>query len=281
MPAKNALTNIPYTLNDVKLGTLVPSVAKPNQDTMGPVRELKEGSDYRWRDQSNPKFEMTEERSGFLAAHLTRFFSASAASSDATSNSLESKECKIYELSQPKKLFSDLVAGEPTKKWLYRTQQEGEDIHFVVGYRTYLDATEASEETKDSSMETKATAPVSEMVADPTSASSQGGVLDTDVSASRTHHSNIKASASLPGERIFAISFRKVRFDWFSSKENPARLDKDNTWVITTRRGIGQHEDSIEVGLEDDISPEAVSGVHVNLGGPGGDEDYVTIEDDD
>jgi hypothetical protein len=51
MPVRYALTSIPYALNDVKLGSPVPSVKRPNQDTIVTMRRLREGADYTWRNE--------------------------------------------------------------------------------------------------------------------------------------------------------------------------------------------------------------------------------------
>lgn len=60
-----------------------------------------------------------------------------------------------------------------------------------------------------------------------------------------------EGSSDLPGERIFATSLRRVRFDWFKSKDSkPARLEKGNCWVVTSVRGT-DGPDAVEVDLED------------------------------
>jgi hypothetical protein len=76
-------------------------------------------------------------------------------------------------------------------------------------------------------------------------------ILPQRVEGELSKHTHKEGSSDLPGERIFAICLWRVRFDWFKSKDgNPARLEKDNCWVVTSVRGTyGPH--AVEVDLED------------------------------
>jgi hypothetical protein len=80
MAIKYALTDIPYTLQDVRLGSLVPSIKCPNQDTAGPSRSLRQGKDYKWRNQKNPEFLLQEEKGKSFREQLTWLFSFSGES---------------------------------------------------------------------------------------------------------------------------------------------------------------------------------------------------------
>jgi hypothetical protein len=70
--------------------------------------------------------------------------------------------------------------------------------------------------------------------------------------------SSVKESEAfeLPGERVFAIKLRKVRFKWFHKREiEQTRLERDNFWlVVGVRRGDDEEEGQrgIEVDLDDD-----------------------------
>jgi hypothetical protein len=56
MPANYVLTDIPYTLADVKLGSLLSNIKKPHQDAKRPSRTLRKGADFTHRHQKNFKF---------------------------------------------------------------------------------------------------------------------------------------------------------------------------------------------------------------------------------
>ena len=53
MVVKYALSVIPYTLDDVKLGSLLPCIRYPNKDALVHVTKLRMGLDFRWRNQKN------------------------------------------------------------------------------------------------------------------------------------------------------------------------------------------------------------------------------------
>ena len=52
----------------------------------------------------------------------------------------------------------------------------------------------------------------------------------------KSGHLPKKDSSDLPGERIFAICLRRVRFDWCKSDDTQGPwLKKDNCWVVPLR----------------------------------------------
>lgn len=251
MSTRYALTSIPYTLKDVHLGSLIPSINRPNQDTFGPGRRLREGVDYKWRDEKNPEFKLEEEGKGFVKADMTKFLRFWGEKTNSQNTTLTATEGRIYELVKPKTLFNSLIAPKLGKDWLNQAHDEGEDVHFVVGYRTYVDASKKDEVTQDTKAGGAAEAPVGEAAGDPTVATPPGSTLNPKVEGEVSKHTHKEGSSDLPGERIFAICLRRVRFDWFKSKDNkPARLEKNNCWVVTSFRGT-DGPDAVEVDLED------------------------------
>ena len=66
--AKFALANMPYTLNDVKLGSLIPNKKLPDQDTFGLIRE---GSDFNWRAQKKAKILQNQVERGKILSQAS------------------------------------------------------------------------------------------------------------------------------------------------------------------------------------------------------------------
>ncbi|KAH0563391.1 hypothetical protein GP486_002037 [Trichoglossum hirsutum] len=84
----------------------------------------------------------------------------------------------------------------------------------------------------------------------PAAAGTADNTLDMEASAGHSR----EESFEIPGERIFAIYFRRAHFRWFKSKDvDAAYLDRDTVWAATAvRRGDGDTGTKfIEVGLCD------------------------------
>jgi hypothetical protein len=266
MAGRYALTEVPYTLDDVSLGSLVPSIDRPHQDTIGPARRLRYLTDYKWRGQSNLNLVQREQSQRSISAKLARFLGFGLAGNigDAQSNQIQlrSREGRMYELVQPKQLFLKLVARPDTREWLENAWDASEDVHYVVGYLTLFDATEVDAHSAISTIQggvDRHTEP--QIIRGPNQGLSVSRGAAAGISASDTVHSYEQGSSEAPGERIYAICFRKVRFDWFSSRvERTGKLEKDNCWIVTSMRGSdgdsdGESEglDAIEINFEEDI----------------------------
>jgi hypothetical protein len=254
MTVKYTLSNIPYTLDDIKLGSLVPNKARPNQDAFGPTQNLNLKIDFTWRNQKNFSFLQNLKQEGFLRLQVAKLFSFSGDGSNSTNKELWSREGRIYELTQPKKLFRQLCQSEEAKRWLIQIHDEGEDIHFVVGYRTFFDATEADETSKLSRLEGKLNVPAGELASSGARMAIGGDSPDIEISGGHSSKLYEGESFEIPGERIFAICFRKVLFNWFLPKDvDSVHLGKENYWVVTSvKRGdTGDGEMMVEVDLDD------------------------------
>ena len=210
----------------------MPDKRRPNQDATGPPHKLCEDIDFVWRSQKNFTFFQNAQDQTTFRSLLIQLFSSSSKQSGDSVNELWSREGRVYELSQPIKLFHTMCRAKETRDWLLKTYDEGCTIHFVVGYRTLFDATKA------------------EKIASGDSSSTEDGEASTGNSSER----HDEKAFEIPGERIFAICFRRVHFLWSKSKDaDAAYLGKDNVWIATpVRRGDGDTHAIVEVHLSDD-----------------------------
>lgn len=133
------------------------------------------------------------------------------------------------------------------------TVDNGDDVHFVVGYRTFFDARQNDSINTERAASAKVHLPA-DMIASGGASAATGNLLDSEVGGGGSTKSLAQESFEIPGERVFAICFRKVRFNWLRRTDvDSVRLDNDNCWVITS---IRQNEGeaaviAVEVDLED------------------------------
>ena len=216
---------------------------------------------------------------------MTKLFAASGQKSKDNNTELWSREGRIYELVQPKQLFYQMCRSQKARDWLVMTHDDGEDIHFVVGYRTFFDATESDRSTKSSKADVKATFPTSDTVAPGSGGVPTGNTLDVELSGGHSSKSHGEESFEIPGERIFAICFREVKFKWFKAGQaESARLGKDNTWVVTSvnrgKEGEGDTMVEVEVG-DEDVGGDGESTPEVVQNGTILEEYYIPCDDED
>ncbi|KAL3954389.1 hypothetical protein ACCO45_009952 [Purpureocillium lilacinum] len=118
---------------------------------------------------------------------------------------------RIYSLDNPSSLFQEVVFGRETggdmKEWFEHCKRLRIQPRFVTGYRTFIDARV-----------------------------SRGQHLTTDISGQdieaqggRQTNTDVKGEMSTPGERIYAICYRKINISSHEGKVT-ASLGQTNKW---------------------------------------------------
>ncbi|KAJ9634887.1 hypothetical protein H2199_008751 [Coniosporium tulheliwenetii] len=202
MVLRYILANIPYTLSEVKLGSLVPNITCPNQDALVPSKQLKEGIDFSWRDQKNFSFTLDQEQSSLIRAQITRLAKLHGHSLNDQHNQLWSKEGRIYELTQPEQLFQELCKDKTIEDSILKRDAEGETLHFVVGLRTFYDATTVDEEVRDSGVMGKTNLPTGEVAS---GGAATGDILDMGIEGGARSGRRKVESFEIPGS-AFSLS---------------------------------------------------------------------------
>jgi hypothetical protein len=120
---------------------------------------------------------------------------------------------------------------------------------FVVGYRTFVDAQLSREHNSSTDISGKGTAPVTTAQGDPT------GVCDLTVEAGHTARTDVKGDMKTPGQRIYAICYRKIKIEYREGKLTPS-LDQTNKWksLAVTRGEAAPEDEYVQANLleEDD-----------------------------
>lgn len=152
-----------------------------------------------------------------------------------------------YELSQWKDVFRDACVSEETRAWLEGAIEDGEDVFFIVGYRTFVDAVMAKGEQAGRERGGGFNLPVSTVVeANLMVPVSLGGVLDPGVGGELRNVEREVQAFDVAGESVYAIQFCKVSFKWYSSKKVDKSFLGKTRWVVAWGvRGSEIEEDDI------------------------------------
>jgi len=200
-------TASPYTKDEITLGSLVPSKKTPNQDAIGSP-DLVEGRDYSKKLDTNLENEITHGSNIGFDAILSQIFVGSAQRASGNLLRLVADQGNIYQLRQPKALFHQLRSQKDIQEWLSDQYDAGESSFFITGYRTLVDAAQWERKSLKYEGFVQGSAPIASGV-------------QLGVGTQAMLRDGYTSTHGFPGERIFAIQFRKVKLNTFRRKDRP------------------------------------------------------------
>ena len=160
---------------------------------------------------------------------------------------LDAKVVRTYVLNDQDGKFSQIVKEGEGRKWIEQCVKKGKSVYMVVGYQTVCKV-RFNDQNKDSYK-----VDASAKARDPHT--TQG----VEVSAKGTKSSNRGAKFRIDDEQIYSVQYRKVVWNFFSSKDvDKADLDENDFWVVSWKtRGNGEGtggDDVLKVSLSDDAT---------------------------
>jgi hypothetical protein len=115
------LKDLPYTIDQIHLGSLVPDWGNAHEDAHKP-KELLAGRDYQVSTASGVDKALAKESQTAITAILTKVFALEHSSAQSSELKISSLVMKKYSLSNPKTLFDEIASKmEPEnglKRWL-------------------------------------------------------------------------------------------------------------------------------------------------------------------
>lgn len=274
MPSRLIMSNVPYTLQDIQLASLVPNILNPHQDALHPPA-LVAGSDFSWRNQQDVHIWLANTEESLLATQLTRLISLSYSQGMNKTLRLSSCEGRIYELKQPKSLFRRLCSQDNVKTWLQDGIEDGADSYFIIGFRTFFNAKLSQLSQDESQIFGHAHTPA------PIGGKALSDMADVGLTGERNKESIGHEGFVVPGERVYAICYRKIRFRWFKVHDaKNAILERTNQWIMCSRNRAELDTDSdiVEADLGDeDIGKDEHLG---NIVAGHASEEYVLLHEE-
>lgn len=257
MPRSILLSKHFLPLSAVGLGRFVISFDEPHHDFHDPLCPAGPDVTEKIQIRFDSSHHSIKHQKG--ASQLTGFLSSSFSKRLKSSIRITADEAKTYYLNNAGQWFRDAVKSEETRKWIERTIDEGENIYVVVAYHTLLNARIVEQLQGQSAAGGTLAIPVS------TALTASGVVVpftnavDPGFGGSLGALQNEQRQFIAPGEQIYAIQYRKVRWRWFSSdKVDNMSLAKKAWWESYDRSRYLETdiEDLIEVELEDEMNLE-------------------------
>ncbi|KAI1434926.1 hypothetical protein GGR50DRAFT_694581 [Xylaria sp. CBS 124048] len=258
-------TNSPYKLCQISLASFVPNIHQPHQDAERSYQVQE--SDYDAQDDEGFDLLLNSSSESHLKAAASKLVSVFGSKGKGNRLQVQATKGRIYSLKQPHALFGRIISGDKgivdTQKWLEDCKQRGITPRFVVAFRTLVDARLAASESENAAFGGKITAPVGVLGGDTI------GV--TDVTGEAGHESRKESQGGMrtPGERIYAIGYRKVKLAYRRGMITATLPSLENTWeCFASPRGDMAGE------VEGDANGDVYVNADLHDGDGDGDDDH-------
>jgi hypothetical protein len=241
-------------LTSIKLGRFVTSVIHPHQDY----------HDAPLPNPPTPIITLRENYTGLqnegtrsnLSTALTSLLSSAFSKRAHGRTRITTTQVKTYTLENSSQLFQEALEIESTRKWIEKAIDDGDDIYFIVGFHTVVDARIVIESSKAQDIGGRVGIPVDLSLAAVGAIVPFGHLVSPHVDGQYANADSLYAQFLAPGEQICAFQYRKVSFRWLSSKQaDTASLSKCPRWRKTDSWRTMQPqeedtEDTVEVEME-------------------------------
>lgn len=234
----------------VPVGSLVCSLLDPHIDVFKPPVEIEDDESFLSTATSLSGF-VQESRSRKFSAALTQLLNVHVQPGSGGGTYLSSSAVRRYELDSHRKKFAEICADEEAREWLEEGVKAGEKCYMVVGVMTVLDAKVLQIHNRGTGAGFDVTAPVSTAL---TGGVDLFGILDPGVGAEWTKQKDEGVSFTAPGEMIWGLAYRRVKFRSFKRKTvDTAFLDQTIHWkpLVGQRAKDASDEEELELELED------------------------------
>ena len=249
MKKQYLLCAVPYNLSDLPLGSFVPDPRYPNQDALSVITAEKD-VDYSVQHDFDGILETTSMFSFY--AQITRLMNFSRSKSISSTLHSTAQTGKIYELKAPKTFFELACAEHKARTWLQEGLEQGVDSFFIVGLRTFRDASVVQSGRRRESRKGDGMLRAGDLLKANTGVSTVDA-LDIKPGAEKKDGKRSWESSHTKGEKVYAVCYRKVKLSLRSVSD--ATLGKDNIWKLYSDQWEGDPNAPIhelcEAELED------------------------------
>ncbi|KAL8365120.1 hypothetical protein RB595_004099 [Gaeumannomyces hyphopodioides] len=282
--ASSLLLEQPLPLSAISLGRFVRDPLYPDVDYYDPAVPAAQ-------EQGRPtftphivehrfeNFESTLEaaRDTRLELGLLQMLSLAPLSSHrGSSTSVRSRLCVVRQLRNADAFFSAACRDDRgARAWLESEAERPSSrrgVFVVCGFKTLTDAVVSQRSSRGSGVDVSAELPVAAIAAAAACAPLPlPGSLTTSVRVGVTSAEILAYTA--PGERVYSVLYRRVRFSWFSTRSSVDRayLEKGIRWksMIGSRGDGDEDEDGFEVQMAGMPKPDELDGAFdsVEIGG--------------
>ncbi|KLU91595.1 hypothetical protein MAPG_10113 [Magnaporthiopsis poae ATCC 64411] len=190
---------------------------------------------------------------------------ASLSSHRSSRTTLRSRLCVVSQLRNADAFFRAVCRGDRgTRAWLesegLRPGNDGR-VYIVCGFKTLTDATVSHSDGRGGGVDVSASVSAGVLAAGAGLPLPLTGDLTATVQTSVSSSEELNYTA--PGERVYAVLYRRIRFAWFATRSaDNAYLEKGIRWksLVSSRGGGDEGEDGVQVEIMGGPEPDELEG---------------------
>lgn len=254
MPTTHLLPTL-LPLDSVKLGRLVYNPHSPHEEYIDPLDGRPHGNECQKVTQVNFKDTQKFSSTSALRTQLSEILSFSFERIDATTATLSAPLATKHDLMNCETWFTTACDEKTTQDFLQKALFNRQKVYMVVGFRTVENADVAKDASRETDRGTRLQTPAYLGIA---AASVARAIVPPNAGCTSEAGNYQKLSYNAPGEQVFAVLYRKVKFKWLSKRViGNIALKGKHRWVsIWDWRGVADNgdeggDDVIEANLTD------------------------------
>lgn len=261
MTSSTLLLNRLIPRESIGLGRLITDPQYPDQDYFQPPVTLASGISSAATTQKIEDFEAVLSRTndtGFHTKILSLLTLGPISHNRVSSTTVKARTCVTSLLERPQEFLRDICRDDAARTWLEMEFQKqprmrmtsgwrGRSVYLVCGFKSLTDARISQSRSRENAIGVSASSPIPITPV-------PGIGLDIEAGVEFTKANSICSEFTAPGEQVFAVQYRKLRFSGFSSREvDSTFLESKNRWKIFIDVRGGEADTRIEDGLEVEV----------------------------
>lgn len=247
-------------IHAVQLGNFVLDIANPDQDFHLPSIDGYEKDISSIRSDS---FEnsTSETKSSSFEVLISKLLGSAYDTSENEAQGIIADATTTHTLRNSGDWFRATCKSNAARDWLSEAVRSGQDAYLVVGMKTLTNAQITVKKTKTKKANTWFHIPLAQFI-------DWTNMLGTLVCNCKWKGDtkNLTSSISIPGEQIYAVQYRRVRFSRFSNQNvEKARLESGTRWEVYVGGRGNEGESStqiIEPSMDDDVGTNDLQGAY-------------------
>lgn len=255
MPSSVFVQKSFLSLDALQLGRLVVNKVSPQQDFLDPW--VGRQPDKTVLDETDFQSVLDNSTTSTFSIKLSGLLNINHGTEKKSLVSISASKALKYEIQNSGVWFSEACSLPSVRQWLEKAVENYSHAYLIVGYQTLVDAQVTVDFKKVGSVGAGVeTAAIGSALGIP----SDAVLLDHGLEGSHTTNKGYSKTFFCQGEKVYAIAFRRIRFNWFASKKVSESFLSENTkWKICwSARGPGDPEepDILEAALTDENDSE-------------------------
>ncbi|KAG9503437.1 hypothetical protein J7337_006282 [Fusarium musae] len=243
-----------FPRESVQLGRLVTTIKSP-QNSYYPAgkQQFQEGDIYSVVNKDFYDLRQKNKDSK-LQAVLTSVASLLFQTEEHLDTKIQDTICLTYFLDNADTKFREMCKDKVAREWFEDAFKKRRHVYMVTAIQTLIDAKMSLDSGTTGAVEAEVKIPVSKVLGEPTGAAT----LDPKLVAQYREKKHRETGFVGQGEQIYAIQYRKVKWQLFSSRDmEMSFLEEGNRWQVMwkTMGAEKSTRDVLETTLEDDETP--------------------------